>query len=69
MTNYEKQQLINSIEKLSENKCTKTIDDKELYCSIITGLVSVKGYATEPSNLKKKADEIYLGIKGTNLLY
>jgi len=31
---------------------------------LILILVSIKGYATEPDKLKKKADELFFGVTG-----
>ncbi len=70
MTSYEKQQLIQAIERLDgSNTCLSTVEDKQLYNSIVTGLVSVKGFASKPEELKKKADELYHGIKTKPYFY
>lgn len=69
MTSYEKQQLINAIERIGGECSTRTIEDKQLYCAIVTGLVTTKGFAIKTEELKKKADELYYGIKHKSYCY
>lgn len=71
MTNYEKRQLIAAIENLGEEKnCDNpNVQDKQLYASIVNGLVSTKGFSIKPEELKKKADDLYYGIKCKEFRY
>lgn len=69
MTEHEKKQLIRAIETMGCPTPCSTIEDKQLYCSIITGLVSVKGLACKSDELKQKADELYFGIKSRPFYY
>lgn len=59
-------ELLTEIVRQENQRLAEELKDKMLYSQIVNGLVSVKGFAVTPTELKKKADELFFGLTGGN---